>query len=45
MFQLKSVLLGCVIYQVIFLVHVTMSVDGAELQTVSTTLLLFYTLI
>jgi len=45
MFQLKSVLLGCVIYQVIFLVHVSMPVDGAELQTVSTTLLLFYNLI
>jgi hypothetical protein len=44
MFQLSSVLLGCAIYQALLLVYVPVSVDGAALQTVSTTLL-FYTLI
>jgi len=45
MFQLTSVLLGCAVYQAILLVQVSVSVDGAKLQTVSTTFLLFCTLI
>ena len=44
MFQISSVLLGCAMYQALLLVYVPVSVDGAELQTVSTTFLLFYTL-
>ena len=35
-FQFTSVPLGCAIYQAFLMVHVSVSVDGAELQTVST---------
>jgi len=45
MFQLSSVLLGCAIYQANLLIELHVSVDGAELQTVSTAFLLFYALI
>ena len=45
MFQILSDPLGCAIYQALLQVHVSVSVDGAELQTVSKTVLFFHTLV